>query len=115
MSEYIFLTNPNRCPGCGNVSRSPKNGFCGACGLRLFANVEQNFRAYSDETGQNFWAFDRNKGWIHRDHLLIKDAQPLSRKPTLPDIPEGYGKHTTPEEVASLSGKTFKRTSSRLP
>jgi hypothetical protein len=100
MTDYLLLKDPTRCPGCGYKGRFPRNGVCGTCGLRLFPSLEYDFAAFDRDTAMNFWAFDRNRGWISRDHILIANAQPNKRTVNLPKLARDYGRHTTPDEVA---------------
>jgi hypothetical protein len=115
MSDYLLLRNPNSCPACGFTGRYPRNGVCASCGLRLFPSLNYNFQAFAAEVCENFWAFDKSRGWVHRDHLLIRGTRPQQRALNLKPLPEDYGKHTTPAQVASRGGRTVKKVGSSIP
>lgn len=117
MSEdYLRLRNPNQCPNCGYRGQHPRNGSCGSCGTRLFPTLIYDFERFSQECFCNFWAFDRGggRGWINRDHLLVKGAKPQTRELNLPKLPKNYGQHTTPNEVVKRGGKLKKKDREKL-
>jgi hypothetical protein len=108
MNDYLLLIDPKRCPGCGFLGRYRRNGLCGNCGLQLFPSLNYDFPRFAAEVVCNFWAFDKDRGWVNRDHLLIHGAKPITRELNLPKLPKGYGTKTTPEQIARRGGKITK-------
>ncbi len=45
---------------------------------------------------------------MHRDHVMAKEEKPLTAEVTFDKVPEGYGKHTTPDAVVA-SGRAPKK------
>ena len=106
MSELLLLKDPCRCPACGQRRADPIRWKCISCGITLFSHTGYGFENFERETGCVYWwAFDKERGWMYRDHFIVKDAKPLPRDVALKPIPKDYGKHTTPGEVAARGGK----------
>ena len=109
MSDFILLQNKNTCPHC-RVRRSFSSANCFSCGTRLFTNLNGSFHAFEEETGIRYWwAWSEVNGWMHRDHLMIPDkARKLVKRYEVPKLDANYGKQTTPEKVAAMTGKKSK-------
>ncbi len=107
MSEKLLLTDKNRCPQCGVRRIGSNSGLCHNCGTRLFPNILVDFQKYEDDGNvRHWWAFaSKEKGWMHRDHFMVKTARPQERHAPPPKIEKNYGRHTTPGEVAAQGGR----------
>lgn len=74
--------------------------------MRLFSNQNINFDRFEEDTNiAVWWAFDKTKGWMYRDHFMIPEAAPMAKRFELPEVPKDYGKQTTPDAVAARGGK----------
>ena len=105
MSEKLLLTDKNRCPQCG-VRRTPYSGICGNCGTRIFMGVNIDFQAYEDEGNvRHWWAWTPDRGFVHRDHFMVKTAKPQERYQKPIELEKDYGRSTTPGEVTARGGK----------
>ena len=110
MSDYLLLTDRTRCPSCQHRTAPSHTGRCRHCGVKLFLGINYDFGAFERDMGpQNFWAFDRLHGWRHRDFFRVLGATPQRRELNLPQLPKGYGEHTTPQQVARRGGKLKKK------
>ena len=90
MSAYLLLTDKNICPAC-RVRRQFVTAPCHNCGAKLFTSGNFNFEKYELEVGCHWWAYDKFKGWCHRDHWMVKDIAPNVRRYTPPVIEKNYG------------------------
>jgi len=113
--DYLRLTDPKRCPSCGQKGQSRKNGFCGKCSTRLFSSVCDFHQMEAQGLLPHYWAFTKDDGWKHRDHFIVHGAAPNPRTIALAKLDQNYGRHTTPQQVAQRGRKVTRRTQSALP
>jgi hypothetical protein len=108
MSDFIYLSDLNRCPKCFVRWQASQNKPCHNCGVKLFVSgPPQDADVMELETGmRNWWAWDSHRGWVHRDHWVVEGAKPLIRHYEVPKLDKDYGKHTTPEAVRAGKAQT---------
>jgi hypothetical protein len=108
MSDLILNLESKRCPHC-RTRRNNMDGNCHNCGTRQFSSLNVNFHEFEEETPIRYWwAWDKNRGWVHRDHVMMPERGPNNRwfRPVLPD--KNYNKHITPEQVRNAGSKTVR-------
>lgn len=100
MSTLLLLKDDSICPRCHCRSVNKPSRVCNNCGVKLFWMGTFNFDKWEEETRElEYYGFHKFNGWMHQSQ--IRDPKPNKRENPLPKLPEGYGKHTTPEEVAA--------------
>jgi len=99
--SYRLLKRKDCCPNCGRVQQIQHGRECPGCRNTLFLRPIQ-FQSYEDDGHlRNYWLWTEMKGWMHRDHIMVKEAKPLESEVKFDKVPEGYGKQTTPEAVVA--------------
>ncbi len=98
--SYLLLQDPKVCPAC-HFKTYPRHFRECSCGVMLFLRPI-DFEKYEADGGlANYWCLHKQYGWQHRDHLMIKDAAIQIREWKGEELPENYGKHITPEQIAA--------------
>ena len=111
MSDLLLLDSKVHCPACHHKAVSA-GGHCNQCGVRLFFHVV-NFKRYESDGGiPNYWLWNGELGWLHRDHL-INGLKPQSRildlNPPAPNI------KTAQERIADVKNQTRERIRQMTP
>ena len=110
-SDYLLLRQTWACPVC-KARRDNVTGFCHNCGLKLFSSVDYDFAKFEQETNiRNWWAWDNERGFVHRDFFMVKDANPNHRVLKLDPLAldKNYGRHCTPAQAAAAFRKKANR------
>jgi hypothetical protein len=111
MSDLILLRDRNRCPHC-RARRSFSSGHCHNCGMRLFIRPI-NFRQFEDDgNDRRYWLWTIDRGWIHRDFVMLPDEKPLSRNWNI-TTPEPNTK-TAKERMAEIKCDTKAKIRERI-
>lgn len=74
MSNYLLLNNSKVCPVCRCKGRVNHFTNCPNCGTMLFLRAIC-FKQWEADGGiPNWWIFHKTNGWMHRDHVVSREA-----------------------------------------
>jgi hypothetical protein len=58
---------------------------------------EIQFHKYEDDGAvRSYWMFTKDKGWVHRDHIMSREVIALSREVEIAKLPDNYGMQPIP-------------------
>ena len=103
MADYLLLQKPC-CPRC-RCALVAHFRQCPNCGTMLFLRPIQFARYEADGGFVNWWLYDKAKGWMHRDAIMIPEFKPNEREYKAPKLPDDYGRSVTPEQVQQRGGR----------
>ena len=101
--SYLLLTNIDVCPSCHYKTRPSHFSHCRTCNTLIFHHPIDFISFEADGGFRQYYLWTKDRGWIHRDHVMMERAKAMEREENI-IIPE-RNVGTTPEQVAKRGGK----------